>query len=65
MEDVGFAVEEVALLPSGDLRITLPLPNVSYAYGQESWVLSAGGGGWHVSLPVSEGEWPVVGTFTP
>jgi hypothetical protein len=33
LEDVGFAVGEVALLPSGDLRITLPLPNVSYAYG--------------------------------
>jgi len=64
LEDVGFAVEEVAMLDSGDLRITLRPPGMPYA-GQDlvPWLLTEEGGGWRVSLPSSEGEWPTVGMF--
>jgi hypothetical protein len=64
LEDVSFAVEEVALLDSGDLRITLRPPSMPYA-GQNlvPWLLTEEGGGWRVSLPSSEGEWPTLGMF--
>jgi hypothetical protein len=64
LEDVGFAVEEVALLDSGDLRITLRPPRMPYA-GQDlvPWLLTEEGEGWRVSLPSSEGEWPTLGMF--
>jgi hypothetical protein len=65
LAEIGFDVDEVTVEQDGDLSITIPLPNRSYAYGQDLWVLAAGGGRWHVLLPVSEGEWPVVGTFAP
>ena len=63
---IGFAVEEVTLVEGGDLRITLRLPDVPYADGDLApWLLTDDGGGWRVSLPISEGEWPAVGWFTP
>ena len=65
LAEIGFQVGGVLADENGDLSIIVPLPNRSYAYGQDSWVLAVDGDRWHVSLPVSEGEWPVVGWFAP
>jgi len=65
LAEIGFHVGGVLADENGDLSIIIPLPNRSYAYGQDSWVLAADGGRWHVLLPVSEGEWPIVGIFAP
>jgi len=65
LAEIGFQVGGVLADENSDLSIIVPLPNRSYAYGQDSWVLAADGDRWHVSLPVSEGEWPVVGWFAP
>lgn len=65
LAEIGFHVGGVLADENGDLSIIVPLPNRSYAYGQDSWVLAVDGDRWHVSLPVSEGEWPVVGWFAP
>jgi len=64
--EAGFSAEEVAPVEGGDLRITLRLPDAPNADGDlVPWLLADDGGGWRVSLPISEEEWPVVGWFTP
>lgn len=65
LAEIGFHVGGVLAHENGDLSIIVPLPNRSYAYGQDSWVLAVDGDRWHVSLPSGEGEWPTVGWFAP
>jgi hypothetical protein len=42
--EIGFDVKGVTLDENVDLRISVSLPDVSYAYGQDSWLLSHDGG---------------------
>jgi len=64
--EIGFSVEEVVPVEGGDLRITLRLPDAPNADGDlVPWLLTDDGGGWRVSLPISAGEWPSEGSFTP
>lgn len=66
LEEIGFPVEDLALLEDGNLRITLRLPDLPYA-GEEpvAWRFSRQEGSWRVSLPDQEGMWPTLGAFEP
>lgn len=62
--EIGFAVVEVAPAAGSDLRILLRLPSMPYGSPNLApWLLTEEGGGWRVSLPSSEGEWPTLGMF--
>jgi len=64
--EIGFSVEEVVPVEGGDLRITLRLPDAPNADRDlVPWLLTDDGEGWRISLPISAGEWPSEGSFTP
>jgi hypothetical protein len=64
--EIGFAVEEVTPVESGDLRVALRLPDMPYAHEDfVPWLFTCNEANWRVSLPYAREEWPTVGWFTP